>query len=102
MQRQDFRAKFHRFFHFDINDAGIWFDYKGDEVCWMFPWKRNHKNKKYLSVLFECEYSSLKEMDDAWEDYSKAEQEAWEKEYPVNCRVELLRTVGKTEMLKEY
>lgn len=44
----------------------IWFEYKGDEICW--------DGKKYISLLSERTFSSLEEMDEFWEDYAKANQ----------------------------
>ena len=68
MQSQDFWSRFHRRFHFHFDSIGIWFDYKGDEVAWMYPWKRNSRHK-YLSLCFEAGFNSLKEMDEAWKEY---------------------------------
>jgi hypothetical protein len=37
----------------------IWYEYKGDEICW--------NGKKYISLCCEGEFSTLEEMDDFWE-----------------------------------
>lgn len=39
----------------------IWYDYKGDEVCW--------NGKEYVSLLSEGGFDSLEELDEFWEDY---------------------------------
>lgn len=54
-----------------IDFLGIGFYYKGDEVTWLWPWKRTGK-LRWLSTNFEAEFSSLKEIDLAWEDYFRA------------------------------
>jgi hypothetical protein len=52
-----------------IDKQGIWFLYKGDEVGWLYWWKRKDQARKWLSVSFETTFTSLKEMDDLWEAY---------------------------------
>ncbi len=60
MQKQNFWARFHRKFHFSLEPLGICFDYKGDEIVWILPWKRS----KYMSVLWNgLEFKSLRELD---------------------------------------
>ncbi|MEK6882233.1 MAG: hypothetical protein AABY22_21625 [Nanoarchaeota archaeon] len=59
--------------------AGIWFFWKGDEVLWKWPWYC--KNRKHKLVSLELSgtgefgdacYSSLKELDNAWNEYFDA------------------------------
>jgi hypothetical protein len=47
-----------------ILEPVIWFDYKGDEICW--------NGNKFISLLCEGEFDSLEEMDKFWEDYWNA------------------------------
>jgi hypothetical protein len=64
---------------FSINKRGIWFFYKGDEVMYIYPWKRGvDKEWKFISLQFsgngdfgDVKFKSLKDMDKAWDDYSK-------------------------------
>lgn len=53
---------------------GIWFPYKGDEVMYIFPWKRD----KYLSLGFtgtgafgDATFRTLHDMDVLWYNYEK-------------------------------
>ena len=69
MLRMDFWSRFHRLFHFSIDSWGICFDYKGDEVIWLFPWKRKGQTRKFYSVCWECVFHSLKEIDKLTDDY---------------------------------
>jgi len=62
---------------------GIWFPYKGDEVLWRWWWDRNPPQKvgnttylmpqqgKYVSLLCEGCFNSLKEMDEFWKEYEE-------------------------------
>ena len=50
-------------------EYGIWFPYKGDEVLYLWPWKRNKNNKKFVSLLCCGEFDSLKEIDRFWKEY---------------------------------
>jgi hypothetical protein len=45
-----------------INSSGIWFKYHGDEMLWVWPWKRQNGHK-YISVLFE---GGFKDLNDYW------------------------------------
>jgi hypothetical protein len=56
--------------------TGIWFSRNGDEVEWIFPWRRNKFKNRFLSLSFEDCYSSLKELDKEWDEWWKAETEA--------------------------
>lgn len=63
-----------------IDKHGIWFMWNGDEVCWTWPWRRRGTALKYISVGFtgtgafgDARFSSLKELDEAWDSYFEAE-----------------------------
>lgn len=53
----------------EIDSLGIWFCHNGDEVCYIFPWRRTKFNRRFLSLGFEDCFSSLREIDDTWEGY---------------------------------
>jgi hypothetical protein len=54
--------------NFSICKNGIWFDYKGDVVLYKWPWRRNDGNK-FVSLLFEHEFKSLRDLNKCWDDY---------------------------------
>jgi len=72
MLRMDFWSRFHRFFRFSFEHVGICFDHGGDEVVWIWPWKRENRTRKYISTGFNAVFHSLKEIDNLWKDYFKA------------------------------
>lgn len=43
-----------------VNKTGIFFSYYGDELLWVWPWRRKDHNK-FFSSIFEREFPSLKE-----------------------------------------
>lgn len=59
-----------------ITKAGIWFDYEGDELLWLWWWKRgrlpNGKTGKYVSLLCDGVFESLKEYWIFWGEYAQA------------------------------
>lgn len=66
---------------------GIWFLYKGDEVLYVWPWRRKEDEgisltggHKYLSLFSEGYFGSLREMDEFWDGYAKAERTCWERD----------------------
>lgn len=71
MYDMSFWSQFHRIFHFSFDHIGFLFDYKGDEITWIWPWRRIN-GKKWLSTIFEYETDTLKEIDKLWEDYLNA------------------------------
>jgi hypothetical protein len=54
-----------------IDRFGITFPYKGDEVTWIFPWKRDNINFSYLSTLWGVSFITLKDLDKFNADYDK-------------------------------
>ena len=69
MMRQDFWSRFHRFFGFSFCKDGLCFNHKGDEIIWMFPWRRQIQKNKFLSIGFCGVFDTIKEIDDEWEKY---------------------------------
>jgi hypothetical protein len=63
------RITFHRIFGFHLCKDGIWFNYKGDEVLRL--WKKTKEGKRIVSLLFQSEFESLKELDGWWDEYRK-------------------------------
>ncbi len=62
-----------------INKSGLWFYYRGDEVGWIYPWKRKNRGYKWISLNFtgtgefgDALFKSLKEIDEEWDRYLKA------------------------------
>ena len=76
MQRQNFWAKFHRKFHFSFNNIGIDFDYHGDQITWIYPWKRYANEAPFLSTCYASLFHSLKEYDETEELMKK---DLWER-----------------------
>ncbi len=64
---------------FTVTDStGIWFSYRGDEVLWLWPWRREGRGA-YVSVCAsgnaefgDVHFSSLKEMDEYWSEVGEA------------------------------
>ena len=53
-----------------IDKSRIWFYYKGDEVGFLY--RRNNKypfQSRWLSLLSEGSFNSLREIDKLWEEY---------------------------------
>ena len=64
-----------------IEKCGIIFYYYGDEITWLWPWRRKDNNK-YISVLFsgtgefgDAKFISLKEIFEEWKKYEKLMKE---------------------------
>ena len=55
-----------------INSLGVWFNYKGDDIGWIWWWKRKGNYKKIYSISFAAGYKNLRELNKEWEDYEKA------------------------------
>jgi hypothetical protein len=61
-----------------IDKTGLWFYYRGDEVGWIYPWKRKDKKYKWISLNFsgngefgDACFKSLKEIDKEWDKYNE-------------------------------
>lgn len=75
-----------------IDKYGITFPYKGEEVIWVWPWKRSKWSEtKWLNVsLSYTEFNSLKDIDKFWKEYSDAQIAAMENQVdPSEVRVSL-------------
>lgn len=60
---------------------GISFQYRGDQIYWLFPWRREYRhhaqfgllsNPKWLNINLHSLFFTLQEMDDFWEGYWNA------------------------------
>jgi len=72
MMRQDFWSRFFRRFGWGYDPYGIVFRYNGDEVIWLWWWKREKSRMwKFFSIGFGCSFRSLKQIDDLWDEYFK-------------------------------
>lgn len=54
-----------------ISRYGIWFYYKGEEVLWVFPWRRAD-GYRFVSLEFQAGFHRLADIDRCWLDYFKA------------------------------
>jgi hypothetical protein len=68
---------------FSIKKHGVWFYRKGDEVMWVFPWKRKEPNQVFLSMAFtgtghfgDAYFPTLKSIDETWNDFFEHCQKA--------------------------
>lgn len=55
-----------------VDRDGVEFPYHGDSVIWLWPWRRTRVGGIWLSISWECEFDSLREIDQAWEDFQEA------------------------------
>lgn len=53
----------------DITTTGITFLYKGDQVIYVWLWKRNKFNDRFYSIVFNRFFCSLKELSEYWKGY---------------------------------
>jgi len=73
----DFRLVSRRF-RFAITKEGFEFQYHGDDIIYLWPWRRKSLfpatlgKKKWYSHSFLACYRTLKELDQEWADYIKA------------------------------
>lgn len=58
-----------------LSNIGIHFLDQGDEVAWIWPWKRSQQNYGWLSIGFEDTFRSLKEIRELWTEYVEATNE---------------------------
>lgn len=52
-------------------EVGIRVYYHGDEVIYIYPWKRKYCVNRFYSILFNSYFKNLKELDKTWKDYSE-------------------------------
>jgi hypothetical protein len=52
---------------------GYSFMYKGDEIYWVWPWRRKSykPDTKFISLLLNEDFESLKSIDDRWDEINK-------------------------------
>lgn len=55
-----------------VSRSGVGFYHDGDEVIWLWPWRRTDWRRPWLSVSFECTFQTLRELDNLWSDYFDA------------------------------
>ena len=51
-----------------VRKDGIDFSYYGDDVEYIWPWKRTKKENKWISFGFDCSFISLKDIKKYWDD----------------------------------
>lgn len=61
-----------------VDSYGVWFTHRGDEVLWLWPWRRDGKGA-FISVglsgnasLGDARYDTLAQLDRDWEGYFEA------------------------------
>lgn len=57
-----------------IDKHGIEFSHRGDDVLWLWPWRREKWSRRYISFGFDGVFSTLRELDKLWEDYFAAQR----------------------------
>jgi len=75
---------------FSICKNGVWFWRDGDEIMYIWPWRREGDRFKFISLQFsgdgsfgDAKFKSLKDIDKAWGDYFESERR-YAKKYK-NC-----------------
>jgi hypothetical protein len=58
--------------YIEIDYLGVEFQYHGDNVIWMWPWKRRGIGQVYLSMSFECAVPTLRSIDTMWNEFQEA------------------------------
>lgn len=48
----------------------ICFSYKGDEILYIYPWKREKFSHRFISIGCNGVFQSLKEIDIFWDEYN--------------------------------
>lgn len=61
-----------------ISQWGIEFNWHGDSVLYIWPWKRNRHAGKFISFGLDSVFSSLEEIDELWASYFRDLFEAQE------------------------
>ena len=54
-----------------IDKVGVWFFRDGDEVGYLWPWKREKPELKWCSTSFGCSFATLNEIDNLWKSYEE-------------------------------
>ena len=54
-----------------VDNFGIGFFRKGDEIIWLWPWRRSAISGRYISLCLDSVFSSLAEIDAFWEGAEK-------------------------------
>ena len=55
-----------------LDRFGLWFHWHGDEVGYLWPWKRYRKGYRWYANSFESTFRTLEEIDRCWEGYIEA------------------------------
>lgn len=64
------RTKKH--YYLIIDEAGIWFNRKSDDLCWVWPCRRTRNQNRPWFVSGLGAFESLREIDDFWREYHEA------------------------------
>lgn len=66
------RSKWTRWLVVSLDRWGITFIRKGDEITWLWPWKRRNRDAKFLCSTAHGIYCTLQDIDNFWADYQNA------------------------------
>jgi hypothetical protein len=55
-----------------VDYLGVEFQYHGDTVIWLWPWKRSGVGRVWLSISFEATFPTLRSIDTMWNEFQEA------------------------------
>lgn len=55
-----------------VTRNGVYFDFEGDDVLWLWWWKRGASGSTWMSFGADAEFRTLAALRDFWNDYAKA------------------------------
>lgn len=82
--------------------------YKGDDIFWIWPWRRwyfikqYNNHKKFMSLTSLGSFDTLKEIDDFWKEYYEACYKSYLKDFKNNPEFKYLKIGDKFENGDEY
>ena len=53
---------------------GLSFWYKGDDITYVWPWRRTQYRKRWLNFTIGGTYNTLKQIDEFWNEYNEHNQ----------------------------
>jgi len=59
-------------FYLYIDYLGIGWNHFGDEVIWIWPWKRDNPTHAFFSMFSHGSFEHLEEVNEFWHEYHKA------------------------------
>lgn len=74
-----------------VDAEGVWLDYRGDQIAYIWPWRRRKATNVWASTTFYAYYPTLKVLNAEWKSYDDACIHAEKKD--------ILRVLGLDENL---